>query len=1270
MKAHLLKVLYASFIILTFITTAKAQRYTSDTYGYACYNYFDNTNVTTTVSGTTTTSTSSAYSFSPDPTVAANNTSVVVSSAANLSVTTTTGAGLQSKYQATPKGIAIDNIASSDDATYDPLDNNDWEWSFIYKSNLTGTTYPATVPSGAAITSSTTNSWRYWLHATTATISSSTKGFYITQGSDGCIYIAVQNGTSATTTLIKYNTALTNGVSYCIKVQRLKGAFWNLYVDPYTTSVTQAKTLRGSASSDNQSISLTYSNSVIEAENVSGKDGLFQFDEMHMYTRYCQFTGITSTANGVTPVPLYAGEGTVILYGEQIQMRGNYALGGQIYIGKNDGGFPEGDVTGATLYYTPNSYFSTASPATVSTSALSLSGGGVGSSGSSAAAANLADNFTSSGNIDGSLTTLGYYFITTTVDALVAFPTATFQFTGNIQVYDNAKNNSPIVCTGVAPAVPTLITFGSLFDWKGGTATSGIYLWSTGANWVGGVAPSASTDIARFGIYSTSYPYTQQPTIKSNVSIGTVIVGTNITTSGGANTGGSATFNLTSGSAGTTLSLGGGLTVNSGANLSFNGYSSASRGIVNFTSGSNSSIASTGIISATNSTLTNTGTFTLFSDASSSATIGQLVNSTFGGNINVQRYVTGGSSSYRGYRLFSSPVNVNTYTNLSTNQGYFGLNYLNASSGTNAVLLAGPGYGCGFNVYNPNPLLYLYDESRTSSNASYVAGKNVGITAITGSSGSPAYSVTTLSGTTTTSGVKIPVGNSFLLYYVGSASSYTINNSRVPDATTVTATGYINQGAVPVMFWNTTSTQIPYHTGTGGKLPGLNQVGNPYPSTISLDQVAADNPAISPQFWELNEPGGTYISYNTSGATSNTRASKYIVSGQGFVIQALGTGETITFQEDQKVAYPSGFTTSSSPGSLLLSMPPSTSITGTDNARSYAASTPAQASAVLTGLHLQITVDSVTNTQTGIYFSSKNSDAYNQTEDAIDLDGTHPKVYLSSYSSDGSRLCINQLGDYSKGKTIKLFASATTSGQYSLSLADVANIDTNNYNIFLVDKKMTDSLDMARYKSYAFNINTSDTTTYGANRFVLSVHHKPVPSYALLHFSGEKVTAGVSLFWQTLNAGNYTGFVLQKLDGNGNYNSLYATNSDSRSNYIYVDQHPIIGNNVYRLQQTDFNGNITYSAPVTILYNATSPNGNLTVYPNPAKSIITVSLTTNLVANSADIYSTSGTLIKHESINSNTFTEDVSSYKLGIYIIELKTQNGDLAGQSKFVKVN
>jgi hypothetical protein len=38
-------------------------------------------------------------------------------------------------------------------------------------------------------------------------------------------------------------------------------------------------------------------------------------------------------------------------------------------------------------------------------------------------------------------------------------------------------------------------------------------------------------------------------------------------------------------------------------------------------------------------------------------------------------------------------------------------------------------------------------------------------------------------------------------------------------------------------------------------------------------------------------------------------------------------------------------------------------------------------------------------------------------------------------------------------------------------------------------------------------------------------------------------------------------------------------------------------------------------------------------------------------------------------VSSNSFTHDISSYQLGVYIIELKNSNGVIVGESKFVKV-
>jgi hypothetical protein len=79
------------------------------------------------------------------------------------------------------------------------------------------------------------------------------------------------------------------------------------------------------------------------------------------------------------------------------------------------------------------------------------------------------------------------------------------------------------------------------------------------------------------------------------------------------------------------------------------------------------------------------------------------------------------------------------------------------------------------------------------------------------------------------------------------------------------------------------------------------------------------------------------------------------------------------------------------------------------------------------------------------------------------------------------------------------------------------------------------------------------------------------------------------------------------------------------------------------------------------------------LYPNPAKSTMTVTLTTSSTAvqvATADIYNAQGKLIEHKVVNSNSFVHDVSAYDLGVYIIQLKNSNGVIVGNSKFVKVN
>jgi hypothetical protein len=767
---------------------------------------------------------------------------------------------------------------------------------------------------------------------------------------------------------------------------------------------------------------------------------------------------------------------------------------------------------------------------------------------------------------------------------------------------------------------------------------------------------------------------------------------------------------------------------------------------------------------------TSSNPFSLLSSSAGSATIGPMNNATYNnngmaGNFYVQRFLTGGSSAYRGYRLLSSPVTRNNSVagSAATVRGYpyTALTGPAASSGTNDVTdisylgnsetipVAAPATpttyhgayigGPGFPNVIGNPIIYLYREAIApgtfaQENSSFTSGKYVGITSIT-SATSPNWTVATKSTALgyasfpadNATNVVIPAGNAALFYYIGDntrntlyptnplSSAYPPSNSYLP------AYGYINQGLVTLYIWGSTTLSpaptksLTYTNNANTINPGITLVGNPYPSSIDLVRVYSDNAGLfgtnGEAFYQLDVTSQQYVSFNGNGTSSYSPMNKYeyIESGQGFFITVPSAGATqsLKFYEDQKVStlptvqeegvrIPTGpttdhvnrFTNNAQKAKVNLASKSENSsldnnlktISGApDTVRKKVLFVPlppvspdTTKAPVLTGLHLKFVVDSADYDGIGVYFNKKWSDKFDS-NDSYDLDGQAGKVYLSSYTSDDVRTSINAMGDYAipGGKRVKLYVKAAAAGIYQLQMADIINFKSANYSVFLLDKMLKDSLDLTLYKSYNFNYTPG--TANDSTRFVLAIEHKPVPYYALLTFAGQKITQGVQLDWTVKNEFNTTKFVVQKLGANGAYAFLDSLSSDSSSLYSYVDQHPSLGNNTYRLQQTNSLGVITYSAPVTIGYNSSAPNGGLVIYPNPAKSSITVTLTTSSTASqvaTADIYNTSGKLIEHKAVSSNSFTHDVSAYQLGVYIIELKNNNGILVGKSKFVKVN
>jgi hypothetical protein len=669
---------------------------------------------------------------------------------------------------------------------------------------------------------------------------------------------------------------------------------------------------------------------------------------------------------------------------------------------------------------------------------------------------------------------------------------------------------------------------------------------------------------------------------------------------------------------------------------------------------------------------------TLKSTSTQSAYV-DIIPSTYSisGNVNVERFITGGSSAYRSYRLLSSPVNISSSI---AGTGNLGLSYLNTTptiptgSTSYGALTGGPsGAANGFTVSNNNPTIYLYNESRRTDNFTFTSGKTIGVIQI------GATDVTTLTSYTSTANVTIPVGNGYMLYYIGDNRTTTTASSRVPESATITAIGYLNQGTIPVKIWNTGSTNLSYASVAN---PGYNLLGNPYACTIDLNKVYTDNGSVTPNFYELNNqnPNQNYLNYNApTGATSgNPRASRYIASGQGFIIKATGASQTFNFKEDQKVT-----TQLSATGAnnfiLLESVPKAEVLSNTNlspkvgNVKNMSAFNAQDESSKLIGLHMQLSKDSVYNDACGIYFREDWSDDFDD-NDAMDLDGMASKVFMSSFTSDGQRTAINFLSDYRTGKRVKLFVKAATDGMYNLTMTDIQNIDTLQYKIGLIDHYKKDSLDIGSYKTYAFNVLKADTTTFGADRFELVISKLQTSKYQLATFTAQKASDGVLVTWRAYNEDKNYAFTLEKQDANGTFfTPVYEIQSNGGTIYKYTDKTPNNGNNVYRLKQVDLFGNITYAGPVSIYYDQSGTESMFTLYPNPTVETLHVNVTYGKTNNTTakynlKIYDISGSVVMQKTSDATSWTENVSKFNPGVYIVELRNNDGSSLGKAKFVK--
>jgi hypothetical protein len=185
----------------------------------------------------------------------------------------------------------------------------------------------------------------------------------------------------------------------------------------------------------------------------------------------------------------------------------------------------------------------------------------------------------------------------------------------------------------------------------------------------------------------------------------------------------------------------------------------------------------------------------------------------------------------------------------------------------------------------------------------------------------------------------------------------------------------------------------------------------------------------------------------------------------------------------------------------------------------------------------------------------------------------------------------------------------------------------------------------------------------------------PLP-ITLLSFDAEyqQVNNTVALNWATATETDNKFFTIEKQTGGDNWQAVVnvdgAGNSSQTLYYKAMDENPYPGVSYYRLKQTDYDGNFTYSDVKTI----TVPEYNfVSIYPNPVRDNINLNYNSlNNGSVSIRIYSISGAEAmpannnKDVQLGMNIISINTSELSSGMYI--LAVTNDVHTYYKKFIK--
>jgi hypothetical protein len=173
----------------------------------------------------------------------------------------------------------------------------------------------------------------------------------------------------------------------------------------------------------------------------------------------------------------------------------------------------------------------------------------------------------------------------------------------------------------------------------------------------------------------------------------------------------------------------------------------------------------------------------------------------------------------------------------------------------------------------------------------------------------------------------------------------------------------------------------------------------------------------------------------------------------------------------------------------------------------------------------------------------------------------------------------------------------------------------------------------------------------------------PLP-IELLRFNARLIDTHVAIDWATASELNNDYFVVERAGEDLVWEQLMTVNGAGNSNelirYQEKDRSPLRGISYYRLKQVDFDGEFSYSDPVSIFNPEAGPSEEVFMYPNPVKGgevFFRIPVAFRKFATTVSVHDASGKLIFAEQINpdSDIHSFSVDLFNRGIFFVHFRS---------------